>query len=32
MALETTIEQSAGRVPVTIVALDGELDASTSRT
>jgi anti-anti-sigma factor len=28
MALETTIEQAAGRVPVTIVALDGELDAS----
>ena len=28
MALETTIEQAAGRVPITIVALDGELDAS----
>lgn len=28
MALETTIEQAAGRVPITILALDGELDAS----
>jgi len=28
MALETTIEQASGRVPITIVALDGELDAS----
>jgi anti-anti-sigma factor len=28
MALETTIEQAEGRVPVTIVALNGELDAS----
>ena len=28
MALETTIEQATGRVPVTIIALDGELDAS----
>jgi anti-anti-sigma factor len=28
MALETTVEQAAGRVPVTIIALDGELDAS----
>jgi anti-anti-sigma factor len=28
MALETTIEQAAGRVPITVVALDGELDAS----
>lgn len=28
MALETTIEQASGRVPVTIVALNGELDAS----
>ena len=28
MALETTIEQVEGRVPVTVVALDGELDAS----
>jgi anti-anti-sigma factor len=28
MALETTVEQAAGRVPITVVALDGELDAS----
>lgn len=28
MALETTVEQATGRVPVTIIALDGELDAS----
>ncbi|HEX5149475.1 MAG TPA: STAS domain-containing protein [Candidatus Limnocylindrales bacterium] len=28
MALETTIEQATGRVPITIIALDGELDAS----
>ena len=28
MALETTIEQAAGRVPVTVVVLNGELDAS----
>ena len=28
MALETTIEQATGRVPVTIIALSGELDAS----
>jgi anti-anti-sigma factor len=28
MALETTIDQASGRVPVTIVALTGELDAS----
>lgn len=28
MALETTVEQVDARVPVTIVALDGELDAS----
>jgi anti-anti-sigma factor len=28
MALETTIEQAAARVPVTIIALNGELDAS----
>lgn len=28
MALETTIEQAVGRVPVTVVALKGELDAS----
>jgi anti-anti-sigma factor len=28
MALETTVEQASGRVPITIVALDGELDAS----
>lgn len=28
MALETTIEQATGRVPVTVIALSGELDAS----
>ena len=28
MALQTTVEQVEGPVPVTIVALDGELDAS----
>jgi anti-anti-sigma factor len=28
MALETTIEQATARVPVTVIALDGELDAS----
>jgi anti-anti-sigma factor len=28
MALETTIEQATGRVPITIIVLDGELDAS----
>jgi anti-anti-sigma factor len=28
MALETTIEQASGRVPVTIIVLSGELDAS----
>jgi anti-anti-sigma factor len=28
MALETTVEQAAGRMPITIIALDGELDAS----
>lgn len=28
MALQTTVEKAEGRVPVTIVALDGELDAS----
>lgn len=28
MALETTIEQATARVPVTIVSLEGELDAS----
>ena len=28
MALTTSVEQVAGRVPITIVALDGELDAS----
>ena len=28
MALETTVEQVSARVPITIVALDGELDAS----
>jgi anti-anti-sigma factor len=29
MALQTTVERVEARVPVTIVALDGELDAST---
>jgi anti-anti-sigma factor len=28
MALETTIDQASGRVPVTVIALNGELDAS----
>lgn len=28
MALETTIEQASGRVPVTVISLTGELDAS----
>lgn len=28
MALQTTVEQAEGRVPVTILGLDGELDAS----
>lgn len=28
MALVTTIEQATGRVPITVIALDGELDAS----
>ena len=28
MALETSVEQASGRVPITVVALDGELDAS----
>ena len=28
MALETTVDQAAGRVPITVLALDGELDAS----
>jgi anti-anti-sigma factor len=28
MALETTIEQATGRVPIAVVALNGELDAS----
>lgn len=28
MALETTVEQVEARVPVTVIALDGELDAS----
>ncbi|MEO8572058.1 MAG: STAS domain-containing protein [Chloroflexota bacterium] len=28
MALETSIDQASGRVPITIVALKGELDAS----
>jgi len=29
MALQTTVERVEARVPVTVVALDGELDAST---
>jgi anti-anti-sigma factor len=29
MALQTTVERVDARVPVTVVALDGELDAST---
>lgn len=28
MALQTTVEQAEGRVPVTVLALDGELDAA----
>jgi anti-anti-sigma factor len=28
MALDTTVEQASGRVPITVLALDGELDAS----
>lgn len=28
MAMQTTVEQAEGRVPITIVALDGELDAT----
>ena len=28
MALTTSVEAAAGRVPITIVSLDGELDAS----
>jgi anti-anti-sigma factor len=28
MALDTTVEQASGRVPITIISLDGELDAS----
>jgi anti-anti-sigma regulatory factor len=28
MALETTVERVDGRVPITVLALDGELDAS----
>jgi len=28
MALTTSVEQVAGRVPITVVSLDGELDAS----
>ena len=28
MALQTTVERVEGRVPITVVALDGELDAS----
>lgn len=28
MALETAVEQAQGRVPITVLALDGELDAS----
>jgi anti-anti-sigma factor len=29
MALQTTVEQVDGRVPVTVITLDGELDGST---
>jgi anti-anti-sigma factor len=28
MALTTTVEESTGRVPITVLSLDGELDAS----
>ena len=28
MALQTTVERVDGRVPITVLALDGELDAS----
>lgn len=28
MALETTVEPASGRVPITVLSLDGELDAS----
>ncbi len=28
MALDTTVEQASGRVPVTVISLTGELDAS----
>jgi anti-anti-sigma factor len=28
MALKTTVDEAAGRVPITILSLDGELDAS----
>jgi anti-anti-sigma factor len=28
MALTTSVEEAAGRVPITIISLDGELDAS----
>jgi anti-anti-sigma factor len=28
MALETSVEQAMGRVPITVLTLDGELDAS----
>jgi anti-anti-sigma regulatory factor len=28
MALDTTVAQASGRVPITVVSLDGELDAS----
>jgi anti-anti-sigma factor len=28
MALETPVEQASGRVPITVLSLDGELDAS----
>jgi anti-anti-sigma factor len=28
MALETAVEQASGRVPITVLTLDGELDAS----
>jgi anti-anti-sigma factor len=32
MSLETTVEHVEGRVPITILALDGELDASNFET
>ena len=31
MSMQTTIEQVDGAVPITILALDGELDASNFR-